>query len=94
MMNGSTVAALEAGDTAAAPTFRLAPRDSPLSVPAQRETKLCEWLSSFADVGFVDLNCWPKVRGEHGQIPKTCGYTAPFFFCQPNLDLLCWHSDG
>lgn len=77
MLNGSTVAAVEAGEAARAPTFALLPADA-YGVPAQKRGALGAWVSAFADVGFVDLLCTPETFGADGRHGRPCGYTSPF----------------
>lgn len=93
MMNGTTVSAMEAGDTAGAPTFDLLPKER-YSIPAQVNGKLGEWLSSFSDVGFNNLECQQQVKFktgiwpfQHTEIRKTCAYTSPFMAVQPSLPM-------
>ncbi|KYK57368.1 hypothetical protein DCS_04377 [Drechmeria coniospora] len=93
MMNGTTVAAVEAGDVARGPTFRLPPRRR-YSARAQLESRLGPWLESVADVGFVNLECHPYAEVEvgtgadkHMEMDKTCRYTTPFMAVQPSLPM-------
>ncbi|KAI1498459.1 lipopolysaccharide-modifying protein [Biscogniauxia marginata] len=70
MMNATTVALEEAGYDAG-PSFNLNHIDT-YKVQAHHEGKLGEWLSTFSDVGFVELNCFPSEPG------GTCAYTSPY----------------
>jgi hypothetical protein len=74
MMNGTTVAAVEAGDEAAGPTFRLLPPDNdPYNLRARREGKLGEWISTWSDVGFTNMLCDPEDYASDGKKKlKTC----------------------
>ncbi|EFW99742.1 capsule associated protein [Grosmannia clavigera kw1407] len=88
MANGSTVAAVEGGSSRAGPSFALpAEAAAVYDVPAQQEGRLGGWLDGFADVGFVDLECFPleheAVDGDGDGVAETeakvltCGYTSP-----------------
>ncbi|KUJ12363.1 lipopolysaccharide-modifying protein [Mollisia scopiformis] len=76
MMNGTTVSAMEAGDESRGPSFKLIPPET-YSVLKKQKGKLGQWLSSFADVGFNILECFPRVPSGKGYL-KTCEYTDPF----------------
>ena len=76
MMNGTTVSALERGETARAPSFRL-PAADVYGLSEQRQSKLGEWMSTVADVGFVDLECFPGEKHADGSKVKECAYTSP-----------------
>lgn len=93
MMNGTTVGAVEAGDAARGPTFALLPKER-YAVPAQMQGKLGEWLSSFSDVAFVNLECFPYAEEEvgtgsekHMEMRRTCPYTSPFMAVQPSMPM-------
>ncbi|OAA62388.1 Lipopolysaccharide-modifying protein [Akanthomyces lecanii RCEF 1005] len=73
MMNGTTVARVEAGDVAAAPTFRLLSADN-YSLPHSMDGHIGPWLANFSDVSFVHLDCFPKPPMTH---ESTCSYTRP-----------------
>lgn len=70
LTNGTKVSRAEswehAPDNWAMPT-------SQYNLAAQQENKLGKWTSQWADTGFVDLSCEPKV--ESGQ----CDHTSPYF---------------
>ncbi|KAJ6437694.1 Lipopolysaccharide-modifying protein [Purpureocillium lavendulum] len=79
MMNGSTVSAVERGDGARGPTFGL------WDIPANLKGRLGKWVASFADVAFVNLECFPSVQDEvgsgdnrHTETRRTCAYTSPY----------------
>lgn len=79
MMNGTTVSALEAGEAERGPSFKLVAANT-YSVLSKQKEKLGQWLSTFADVGFNNLECFPRVDNEKpgtGYL-KTCEYTSPF----------------
>jgi len=89
MMNGTTVGAMEAGNEARGPTFRLLPKER-YSLPSQLQGKLGEWLSSFSDVAFVNLECHPYAEEEvgtgadkHMEMRRTCPYSSPYMAIQP-----------
>ncbi|GJN76447.1 Lipopolysaccharide-modifying protein [Purpureocillium lilacinum] len=79
MMNASTVEAVERGDGEKGPTFGL------WQVPAHLKGRLGRWLASFADVAFVNLECFPSVQEEvgfgptrHTETSRRCAYTSPY----------------
>lgn len=73
MMNGTTVARVEAGDAASAPTFDLLSAEN-YSLPVAMDGKIGPWLSTFSDVSFVHLECFPEPPKEQ---KGTCSYTGP-----------------
>ncbi|KAH8897769.1 capsular associated protein [Thozetella sp. PMI_491] len=82
MLNGSTVAAAEAGDESQPRTFRLLPADK-YGVEAQKEGKLGAWVSRFSDAGFIDFLCDPADFYKHwwyGEQRKPgCSWLEPWF---------------
>jgi len=82
MTNGTTVAALEAGEARRGPTFHLPPADV-YRLPAP----LGDWVSSVADVGFVDLECFPGEKHPDGSKVKECGYTSPVMSVASNIKM-------
>lgn len=77
MMNGTTVARVEAGEKDAGPTFDLQ-AVSTYQIPVQKGAGLGAWLGSFSDVGFNRLECHPVVFGEEGRKHDTCPHTDPY----------------
>jgi hypothetical protein len=79
MLNGTTLSALEAGDAAAAPTFRLLPPSTnhpyPTIAALQQTHALGAWVSTFSDVGFTTMVCYPSEPGPDGKPLKTCAHT-------------------
>ncbi|KAF4592585.1 Lipopolysaccharide-modifying protein [Ophiocordyceps camponoti-floridani] len=93
MLNGTTLAAVGRGDSARGPTFKL-PGQSQLPGSLRDSERLSRWVSSVADVAFVDLECFPSVQEETGiwqlklrERSKTCPYTSPFFSLQHHLPM-------
>lgn len=88
MMNGSTVQRLEQGDVDAAPTFRL-PDSATYGnfLPALQQGKLGEWVSTFSNTSFVNLECFPTQRDENGAQIPTCPYTTPFLDLWPSVPM-------
>jgi hypothetical protein len=82
MLNSTVVSALEAGDTSAAPTFQLPPSDQ-YDVPAWKSGQLGKWLSSFVNVAFHDLLCYPEIHTYHwwygDQVSPTCDWLGQWF---------------
>ncbi|KAK0716174.1 capsular associated protein [Lasiosphaeris hirsuta] len=79
MMNGTTVAAMEAGDEAAGPTFRLLPPENDTyAVEARERGELGKWLSTFSDVSFNTLLCHPPDFGPDGKKLRTCKHNDEF----------------
>ncbi|KAI1855893.1 hypothetical protein JX265_011976 [Neoarthrinium moseri] len=76
MMNGTTVAQVEAGETEAGPSFELL-QNSMYNVSAQEEGKLGPWLDKISDVGFSRLDCFPEVIGLFGK-KLVCPYIEPY----------------
>ncbi|KAK4071338.1 hypothetical protein Purlil1_13434 [Purpureocillium lilacinum] len=79
MMNGTTISALERGDKSRGPTFDLP------QVPDHLQGRLGDWLASFSDVAFVNLECYPSEKQKvgiwpfvHTETSRTCPYTSPF----------------
>jgi hypothetical protein len=86
MLNATTLAAIEAGNPKAARTFRLPPRDKdPYKVRARKEGRLAEWVSTWSDVAFTDLLCWPPVDGEDGKPLKTCKHNDDVMSVAPGM---------
>lgn len=83
MMNGSTVRSIEAGDRSAAPTFRLPPSDSQYrDIPAAKRPggSIGDWLETFSNVSFNNLECFPMARDEEGrQNDLGCPHTNDYF---------------
>ena len=80
MLNGTTVAQLEAGDLSAAPSFRLPPPESDaFSIPSRQSGRLGEWVSSFSDVAFNTFICSPEERAPDGKKLKTCKHNDNFY---------------
>jgi len=86
MMNGTTVAAVEAGDRSAAPTFQLAsPDNDPYNLFALRAGKLGEWVKSWSQVGFNDLLCFPSELNRKGKVLKTCKHNDAYMSPVPMM---------
>ena len=85
MLNGTTVSALEAGDEDAAPTFDLPKKPD-------KQGKLGEWVSGFADVGFTDILCNPEETYTHWwkgeQHSPGCGWLSPWFSVADEVSML------
>ncbi|EEY16332.1 conserved hypothetical protein [Verticillium alfalfae VaMs.102] len=86
MLNGTTVAAAEAGDAARANTFTLPPpgeKKYVYDIAAQRAGRLGAWLRSFADVAFTDILCDPPDMYTHwwkGTLrKKICTMVEPYY---------------
>ncbi|KAK1750500.1 hypothetical protein QBC47DRAFT_393588 [Echria macrotheca] len=80
MMNGTTVASMEAGDVEAGPTFRLlAPEKDPYQLSAQKEGQLGKWVSSWSDVAFNNLLCHPPEFAPDGKKLRTCKHNDELF---------------
>lgn len=79
MMNGSTVQRLEQGDVDAAPTFRL-PDVSKYGdlLSVLQQGKLGEWVSTFSNTSFINLECFPAEHDEGRAQLATCAHTTPF----------------
>ncbi|KAM0814985.1 putative Glycosyl transferase CAP10 domain-containing protein [Seiridium cardinale] len=77
MMNGTTVAQVEHGETEAAPTFNLLPA-STYNVAARKKDGLGAWLDTFSDVGFVRMDCFPDVFDEEGHKLDNCPHMDPY----------------
>lgn len=84
MLNGTAVAALEAGDAARAPpTFGL-PDAAAYPRAARHRGRLGPWVSTWADAGFVEAPCHPPEDVEElprpGEAPaKFCSWLRPWF---------------
>lgn len=74
MMNGTTVAALERGDLKSGPTFDLLSTADYL-LPKTMENRIGEWLTTFADVAFMNLECYPRPAPPN---ERNCPHTGPF----------------
>ena len=72
MMNGTSVSAVEAGDASSGQTFELLSASN-YSLPSAMEGKIGSWLSTFSDVAFVNLECFPTPPKPN---EKTCSYTG------------------
>ncbi|KAK3385213.1 glycosyltransferase family 90 protein [Podospora didyma] len=70
MNNGSQV-----GRSPRETTSNFIPPAPSYRIGAQRDQRLGEWISSWADVGFVDLMCSEGEPGREGY----CNYTDPYF---------------
>lgn len=71
-MNGTTVARVEAGDAAAAPTLDLLSTAN-YSLPNSMDGRIGTWLANFSDVSFVHLECFPEPPKKY---KGTCSYTG------------------
>ncbi|KAI0452635.1 lipopolysaccharide-modifying protein [Xylaria acuta] len=78
MLNGSSVALVEAGDEAAAPTFTLKAAASYHNA-SMTPAALGPWLGGWSDIGFNRLDCWPERHNWLGRLMPTCPYTDDFF---------------
>ncbi|CRK24849.1 hypothetical protein BN1708_014041, partial [Verticillium longisporum] len=96
MLNGTTVAAAEAGDAARANTFALPPPPpgdemNVYDVAAQRAGRLGAWLRSFADVAFTDILCDPPDMYTHwwkGPLrKKICTMVEPYYAVADELPM-------
>lgn len=74
MMNSTTVARVEAGDASHSQTFELLSAEN-YSLPSAMDGRIGQWLSTFSDVSFVHLECFPRVSEP---IEKTCSYTGDY----------------
>jgi Glycosyl transferase family 90 len=54
------------------------PKEGLWEVNAQRDHRLGEWISEWADAGFVHLECYPAVKDGQGD-KRLCSYTDPYF---------------
>ncbi|KAM4063553.1 glycosyl transferase family 90 domain-containing protein [Hirsutella rhossiliensis] len=92
MLNGTAIAALEAGNESQAPTFRL-PDLTSYSVHARDQGLLGRWVSTWADVGFVEAPCHPPEDVETLQRPepqppaKFCSWLRPWFSVADSLPM-------
>ncbi|KAF3025699.1 hypothetical protein E8E14_014105 [Neopestalotiopsis sp. 37M] len=86
MMNGTTVGLVANGDAAAGPTFTLDGANS-YNVKARYSGGLGPWISSFADAGFVDLECFPQAQDAEGRRLPSCPHTDPYFPIQESIDM-------
>ncbi|KAJ6436682.1 Lipopolysaccharide-modifying protein [Purpureocillium lavendulum] len=90
MLNGTTVGAVESGNAARGPSL-----DIPVYwMPAHLKGRLGKWLSTFADVAFVNLECFPREQEEVGFWPfkrietkRTCAYTSPYMAVMPSVPM-------
>lgn len=88
MMNGSTVQRLEQGDADAAPTFQLLdPSTYGEYLPKLQEGRLGEWVSTFSNISFINLECFPTDHDENGAQVLTCPYTTPFLDLWPRVPM-------
>lgn len=72
VMNGTQVRQAQANEKLEAPNFQLQPYQHYLGTAGQN-MDLAGWLDAIADVGFVDLLCFPK-NEDH-----SCPYLDPYF---------------
>ncbi|KAM3435394.1 hypothetical protein MY4824_004860 [Beauveria thailandica] len=72
MMNGTNVANVERGSPPSHQAFDLLSTDN-YSLPNAMEGKIGSWLSSFSDVAFVHMECFPTPPKP---FDMTCPYTA------------------
>ncbi|KAI0453895.1 capsular associated protein [Xylaria acuta] len=79
MMNGTAVSLLEA-DEDVPPSFSLS-EASEYQVPAQRNSDLGKWLSSFSDVAFIRFECFPQ------QKDKSCWYLDPYMELKESMHM-------
>ena len=79
MMNGTTIAQLEAREDAA-PTFVLPQREEYRS-EAQKNGTLGEWISSFSDSAFVAFECFPRQEDGH------CSYLDPYLELRDSIHM-------
>lgn len=93
MMNATVVTAMERDNLTEWQTFSLPPSER-YPVSAQIEDRLGEWLSTFSDVSFVHLECYPSVEDlvgiwpfRHKESRKTCSYTSPFMAVHPSVPM-------
>jgi hypothetical protein len=78
MLNGTTVARVEAGDAGAGPSFVLHPAVAPELLHASGAATLGARVAQYADVGFTSLVCFPEQRdAATGAGLATCPYTSP-----------------
>jgi Glycosyl transferase family 90 len=75
-INGTTITAVEAGKFTPQ-TFELTPAGL-YDVPARRKGKLGEWVSTWSDAAFIDLECFPTEFSGKARV-ETCSYTDPYF---------------
>ncbi|OAR03176.1 hypothetical protein LLEC1_04012 [Akanthomyces lecanii] len=74
MMNGTSVGDAERGTPSSRQTFDLLSADN-YSLPSAMDGKIGSWLSSFSDVAFVHMECFPTPPKP---FDMTCPYTADF----------------
>ncbi|ROT37105.1 hypothetical protein SODALDRAFT_279520 [Sodiomyces alkalinus F11] len=90
MLNGTAISAAEVNGTSQAKTFSLVPPDV-YDLGVQVQGRLGEWVSSFADVGFVDILCDPPDFYHHWwkgkQRQKTCRFVAPYYSVADELPM-------
>ncbi|OAA55465.1 Lipopolysaccharide-modifying protein [Cordyceps fumosorosea ARSEF 2679] len=72
MMNGTDVAQLEQGMSSSHQTFNLLSTDN-YSLPNAMHGRIGRWLTSFSDVAFVHMECFPTPAKP---FDMTCPYTA------------------
>jgi hypothetical protein len=84
MLNGSTVSAAELGNSTAAPSFTL-PDQAHYPLRAAAAGDLGPWISSFSDVGFTHLECFPSESGPDREL--LCSYTDPFFEVKASIPM-------
>ncbi|PHH87565.1 hypothetical protein CDD83_8687 [Cordyceps sp. RAO-2017] len=79
MLNGTAVASVEDGDEdPAAATFRL-PSAGLYPVAARDRGRLGPWVSTWADVGFVEALCDPPEDVETAKQSRFCTWLRPWF---------------
>lgn len=80
MMNGSTVTAMEAGETWQGPTFDLPTMDQ-YPTMKEKQGQLGHWLANFSDVAFMNLECFADISKKDRK-KGLCPYTSPFMSVQ------------
>ncbi|OAX81116.1 hypothetical protein ACJ72_04545 [Emergomyces africanus] len=81
MLNATTVRRAETGESSP-PNFALPNYDLYNLAKTSRPRHIADLLQSHADVGFVDLVCFPDQKGR-----PTCPHTDPFFSIVPQIPM-------
>ncbi|KAI1844649.1 hypothetical protein JX266_009105 [Neoarthrinium moseri] len=77
MMNGTTVGRVENGEPEAAPSFILPPPTYSSGLQQPKGT-LGPWLSTFTNVSFVHMECFPPIYDAEGRYLPDCQHTDPY----------------
>lgn len=83
-VNGTTISLAEHGKFNLQ-TFDIPPAGT-YDIPAQKQGRLGEWLTSFSDAGFIHLECFPA-EFEGKSRTHSCSYTDPYFSVMPAMPM-------